>query len=141
MENEILESIKHIKNISKKKVTVEKIFTNIKKRNLTITYEDLQHIFDKMVIDNILHESGSGVSRTYLISEDPDKILVSDTQGISSNSNNNLLTENIILEETNLEPSIQEDTNVNHDNILNEKFQAEVESKLRLLEDTIIAGK
>ena len=94
-----------------------------------------------MVIDNILHESGSGVSRTYLISEDPDKILVSDTQGISSNSNNNLSTENIILEETNLEQSIQEDTNVNHDNILNEKFQAEVESKLRLLEDTIIAGK
>ena len=133
--------MKHIKNISKKKVTVEKIFTNIKKRNLTITYEDLQHIFDKMVIDNILHESGSGVSRTYLMPEDTEKILVPDTQGISSNSNNNLLTENIILEETNLEQSIQEDTNVNHDNILNEKFQAEVESKLRLLEDTIIAGK
>ena len=138
--------MKHIKNISKKKVTVEKIFTNIKKRNLTITYEDLQHIFDKMVIDNILHESGSGVSRTYLISEDPDKILVSDTQGISSNSNNNLLTENIILEETNLEQSIQEDTNVNHDNILNEirsfkKFQAKIESKLCLLDDTIMAGK
>ena len=103
MENEILKSIKHIKNISKKKVTVEKIFTNIKKRNLTITYEDLQHILDKMVIDNIFYESGSGVSRTYLIPKDPDKILVPDTQNISSNSNNNLLTENIILEETNLE--------------------------------------
>ena len=146
MENEILESIKHIKNISKKKVAVEKIFTNIKKRNLIITYEDLQHILDKMVIDNILHESGSGVSRKYLIPEDPGKILVPDTQDISSNSNNNLLTENIILEETNLEQSTQEDTNVNHDNILNEiksfkKFQAEVEGKLCLLEDTIIAGK
>ena len=58
-----------------------------------------------MVIDNILHKSGSGVSRTYLIAEDPDKILVLDTQGISSNSNNNLLTQNIILEETNLEQS------------------------------------
>ena len=100
-----MESIKHIKNISKKKVAVEKIFTNIKKRNLTILYEDLQHILDKMVIDNILHKSGSGVSRTYLIAEDPDKILVLDTQGISSNSNNNLLTQNIILEETNLEQS------------------------------------
>ena len=99
-----------------------------------------------MVIDNILHESGSGVSRTYLISEDPDKILVSDTQGISSNSNNNLLTENITLEETNLEQSIQEETNVNHNNILNEirsfkKFQVEIDSKLCLLEDIIIAGK
>ena len=55
-------------------------------------------------------------------------------------------TENIILEETNLEQSKQEDTNVNHDSILNEiksfrKFQAEVESKLCLLEVTIIAGK
>ena len=146
MDNEILENIKHIKNISKKKVTVEKIFTNIKKRNLTITYEGLQHILDKIVIDNILHESGSGVSRPYLIPEDPDKILAPDTQCISSNSSNNLLTENIILDETNLEQSIQEDTNVNHDNILNEirsfkKFQAEVERKICLLEDTVIAGK
>ena len=80
-----MECIKHIKNISKKKVTVEKIFTNIKKINLTITYEDLQHILDKVVIDNILHESGKGVSRTYLIPEDPHKILVPDTQSISSN--------------------------------------------------------
>ena len=70
-----------------------------------------------MVTDNILHESGSGVSRTYLIPEDPDKVLVPDT---SSNSNNELLTENIILEETNLEQSTQENTNVNHDNKLNE---------------------
>ena len=99
-----------------------------------------------MVIDNILHESGSGVSRTYLMPEDTEKILVPDTQGISSNSNNNLLTENITLEETNLEQSIQEETNVNHNNILNEirsfkKFQVEIESKLCLLEDIIIAGK
>ena len=81
-----------------------------------------------------------------MIPEDPDKILVPDTQGISSNLNNSLLTENIILEETNLEQSIQEDTNVNHDNILNEirsfkKFQAKIESKLCLLDDTIMEGK
>ena len=73
-----------------------------------------------MVIDNILHESGSGISRTYLIPNDPDKILVRDTKDISSKSNNNLLIENIILEETNLERSTQEDTNVNHDNKLKE---------------------
>ena len=146
MGKEILESIKHIKNISKKRVTVEKIFTNIKKRNLTITYEGLQHILDKMVIDNIFHESGSGVSTTYLIPEDPDKTLAPDTHGISSKSNNNLLTENIILEVTNLEQSTQEDTNLNHDNMLNEiksfkKFWAQVESKLYFLEDTTTAGK
>ena len=99
-----------------------------------------------MVIDNILHENGSVVSRAYLIPEDPDKILVPDMQDISSKSNNNWLTENIILEETNLDQSRPEHTSVSHDNILNEiksfkKFRAEVESKLCLLEDTIIAGK
>ena len=78
--------------------------------------------------------------------QDPDKILVLDAQGISNNSNNNLLTENIIMEGTNLVQSIQEDTNINDDNILNEirsfkKFQVKVESKLCLLEDTLTAGK
>ena len=78
--------------------------------------------------------------------QDPDKILVLDAQGTSNNSNNNLLTENIIMEGTNLVQSIQEDTNINDDNILNEirsfkKFQVKVESKLCLLEDTLIAGK
>ena len=85
MEKKNLESIKHIKNLSNKKVTLEKIFTNIIKINLTTTYEDLQNISDNMVIDNIWHENGSGVSRTYLIQEEPDKIVVLDTQDISSN--------------------------------------------------------
>ena len=85
MEKKNLESIKHIKNLSNKKVTLEKIFTNIIKINLTTTYEDLQNISDNMVIDNIWHENGSGVSRTYLIQEEPDKIIVLDTQDISSN--------------------------------------------------------
>ena len=55
MKDEILESVKHMKNINKKKITVEKIFTNIQKRNLTIAYEDLQHIFNRMVIDDTSH--------------------------------------------------------------------------------------
>ena len=50
------------------------------------------------------------------------------------------------MEGTNLVQSIQEDTNINDDNILNEirsfkKFQVKVESKLCLLEDTLTAGK
>ena len=113
----MLESIKHIKNISKEKVTVEMIFTNNKKRNLTINCEDLQHIYKKVNYD-ISHKSGSGVSRTHLIPEDPEKVLVLDTQEISRKWNNLLLTQNIILEETNLEQYAQKDTNVNHDNIL-----------------------
>ena len=56
-----------------------------------------------MEIGNILHESLSGISRTYLVLEDVDKIIVPDMQDISSDSNNNLLTANVILKETNLE--------------------------------------
>ena len=94
-----------------------------------------------MIIGNILHESGSGVSRTYLIPEDPDKILVPDTQDISSNSNNSLLTENIKLEETNLDQSTQEDANVNHDNILSEiksfkKFQIAGKEAKEIINDS-----
>ena len=48
------------------------------------------------------------------------KIVVPDTQDNIINSNNKLLTENTILEKTNLEQSTQEDTNVNHDNTSNE---------------------
>ena len=120
MKNGILESIKQIKNISKKKVREEKIFRNIKKRNLAIFYEDLQHILGKMVTGNILLESGSGLWRTYMIPKKCGKIVVPDTQDNIINSNNKLLTENTILEKTNLEQSAQEDTNVNHDNTSNE---------------------
>ena len=63
----------------------------------------------KKEIYNVLDQSRSGISRTYLIPEDPDKVFVPDTQDISSNSNNNLLTENLILEEANLEQSTQAD--------------------------------
>ena len=58
MDNEILESIKHIKNISKKKVTADKIFTNIKKKDSSISFDELLEILDTMVKDSILHENG-----------------------------------------------------------------------------------
>ena len=75
-----------------------------------------------MVIDNISHKNGSGVSRIYLIPEDPDKVLFSDTQDISSNSYKDLLTKNIILEEANLEQSANDDTNMNHNNKQNKQL-------------------
>ena len=78
-----------------------------------------------MIIDNILKECGSGVSRTYQILQDSDKVFAHDAQDISSNSNNNLLAENMVLEETNFL----------------KKIQVDVESILCLLDDAIVAGK
>ena len=69
MDNKILESIKHIKNISKKKVTADKIFTNIKKKDSSIRFDELLEILDKMVKDGILHENGMDKSKTYMIPE------------------------------------------------------------------------
>ena len=78
-------------------------------------------------------------------------IIFSDTQNISSIPISNLFNGNqeIFLEETNLEyeKSIKEDINLpTSDNIMNKtkslkNFQADVESKLFLLEDVIISGK
>ena len=57
MENEILESIKHVKNISKKKATIEKIFSYVKKRNVDITNEEVEQILDGMITSNLLVEN------------------------------------------------------------------------------------
>ena len=65
-----------------------------------------------MIIDNILKECGSDVSRTYQILQDSDKGFAHDAQDISSNSNNNLLAENMVLEETNFLKKIQVDHRV-----------------------------
>ena len=145
MDNEILESIKHTKNISKKKVTADKIFTNIKKKDSSISFDELLEILDTMLKDGILHENGMDKSKTYMILENADSVFVPDTQDASNTSDEN---PEIILEETNLEEkSRQEDiSSTQSDKILNEiknfkKFQADVENKLSLLEDAIISGK
>ena len=145
MDNEIWESIKHTKNISKKKVTADKIFTNIKKKDSSISFDELLEILDTMVKDGILHENGMDKSKTYMIPENADSVFVPDTQYASNTSDEN---PEIILEETNLEEkSRQEDiSSTQSDKILNEiknfkKFQADVQNKLSLLEDAIISGK
>ena len=145
MDNEILESIKHIKSISKKKVAADKIFTNIKKKDSSTSFDELLEILDTVVQDGILHENGMDKSKTYMIPENADSVFVPDTQDASNTSDENL---QITLEETNLEEkSRQEDiSSTQSDKILNEiknfkKFQADVENKLSLLEDAIISGK
>ena len=145
MDNEILESVKHIKNISKEKVTADKIFTNIKKKDSSISFDELLEILETMVKDGILHENGMDKSKTYMIPENADSVFVPDTQDVSNTSDEN---PEIILKETNLEEkSRQEDiSSIQSDKILNEiknfkKFQADVQNKLSLLEDAIISGK
>ena len=143
MENEILESIKHIKNISKKKAAIEKIFSYVKKRNVDITNEEVEQILDGMITSNLLVENGKGASRSFLI---PEEVFVPDMQEIPNNPNNNISAENMILDETILEPPNQESANNIYENILIEiknfqKFQDDVQKKFCSLEDAIIESK
>ena len=143
MENEILESIKRIKNISKKKATIEKIFSYVKKRNVDITNEEVEQTLDGMITSNLLVENGKGASRSFLI---PEEVIVPNTQEIPNSPNNNISAENMILDETNLEPPNQESEDNIYENILIEiknfkKFQDDIEKKFCSLEDAIIASK
>ena len=145
MDKEILESIQHVKNISKKKVTAERIFTHIKKKVSTINLEELIEALNTMVKDGVINESGNGASISYGIRDDSDSLIIPETQ---DNSNTSERPE-IILEETNLE--YEKSTEENIDTVLSEtildeikilkKFQVDVESKLCQLEDAIISGK
>ena len=86
--------------------------------------------------DDILLESGSGESLTYLIVEDAGSVFVPDRQDISTIPNSNLFNGNPELnsEKTELEHVKSAQENINHatsDNILNEiknfkKLQADV---------------
>ena len=96
MDNEILESIKHIKNISKKKVTADKIFTNIKKKDSSISFDKLLEILDIMVKDGVLNENGMDKSKTHMIPENADSVFVPDTKDASNTFDEN---PEIILEE------------------------------------------
>ena len=143
MENEILESIKHIKNVSKKKATIENIFSYVKKRNVDITNEEVEQILDGMITSNLLVENGKGASRSFLI---PEEVIVPDTQEIPNSPNNNISTENMKMNETILEPPNQESADNIYENILIEiknfkKFQDDVEKKFCSLEDAIIESK
>ena len=99
--------------------------------------------------DDILHESRSGELIAYLILENPDSVFVPDTQVSSTITESNLFNRNremIFAKNLYCVKSTREDINLaTSDNILNEienfkKFQADVDSKLCLFEDSIGSG-
>jgi len=142
MENEIIERLKHIKNISKKKVTAEKISSFIKKKNSTITQEHLIKTLDTMVKDNLLQESGSGTLMVYSVSEENDNCFVPDTQDVTvvPNSQEVMLEESISDGEPASQGLSQSFDTVNIWNEISnfKKFQMDVERKLCVLEDAVI---
>ena len=67
MENEILQAIKHTKDISRKKVTLGKIEAFTKKNNIEVSTDELNNIIENMVTNGIITKKGENkhVSHSY----------------------------------------------------------------------------
>ena len=67
METEIFNSINYIKNISKKRVTFERITSHVKKKNVWIDEEDIQTIFNNLVKALNYFFRGNDSNKSYLV--------------------------------------------------------------------------
>ena len=65
MENEILKAIKHIKDISRKNVTLGKIEAFTKKNNIEILTDELNNIIENMVTNGIIIKKGEDKHASY----------------------------------------------------------------------------
>ena len=65
MENEILQAIKHIKDISRKKVTLGKIEAFTKKNNIEVSTDELDNINENMVTNGIIIKRGENKHASY----------------------------------------------------------------------------
>ena len=69
MENDILLAIKHIKEISKKKVTLTKIEAYPKKNNIEVSKEELSSILESMIGKGLIENQGERQNLSYIIPE------------------------------------------------------------------------
>ena len=86
MENEILLAIKHIKEVSKKKVTIAKIESFARKNKIEISTGELKEIVENIVSDGVIqkHWEKQGVWYSFLEQSDNSIEVVSDLQEVSS---------------------------------------------------------
>ena len=145
MERDIIDNIKYIKNICKKKSYIRENIYEHQKKYPNINQEDIKKILDDMVKDNVLRENGNGKNMTYIIPEEA-YVFVRETQDVNDNANESE-NEGIVLEESNLmEQENRNNITIALNDMSNEikkfkYFQESVESKLCLLEDQIISSK
>ena len=88
IENEIL-AIKHVKEVSKKKVTFAKIEQFTKRNKIEISTEELNRIIENLVNTGVMQMQGENQNTTYNLSGQPesnDLVLMSHAQEPSSSS-------------------------------------------------------
>ena len=78
MENEILQAIKHIKDISRKKVTLGKIEAFTKKNNIKVSTDELNNIIENMVTNSIIIKKGENKHASFSYPEQSEVSEVAD---------------------------------------------------------------
>ena len=81
MKTEILNIISHIKNVSKKRVTNERIKSELRKKDMLIGEKDFEMAIDNLMSRNKLELRGNDTNKMYFITtHQDDTILVPQTQ-------------------------------------------------------------
>ena len=98
MKDKLLGCIKHIKEISKQKVTFDRIISYLKKNQETTNHNEIQQFFDKLISENGIEVRG----KSYFISTTVDTVLVPETQLIDEveEENNTFITPWILIPPT-----------------------------------------
>ena len=76
MEDKLLDCIKHIKEISKQKVTFDRIISYLKKNEEKTNQDEIRQILDKLISENQIEVHG----KSYFISRTVDTVLVPEKQ-------------------------------------------------------------
>ena len=105
MEDKLLDCIKHIKEISKQKVTFDRIISYLKKNEEKTNQDEIRQILDKLISENRIEVRG----KSYFISRTVDTVLVLEKQLINEveEENNTFITP--LVEETMHSDSTQKD--------------------------------
>ena len=142
MEDKILNCVNYIKNISKQKVTSERIFLYMKKNDESVNEEEIQKTIATLISLNRLEERGIG-TKSYFIASLSDKVLAPQTQIMDEGEPNFSEMENPIVDKAN---NIVDDTQKDEspDGLLMDmksfkEFHDSVERRLYRMEEAIIA--
>ena len=113
VEDKILDCLNYIKNISKQKVTLKRIFTYMKKNDQSVSEEEIQQTIATLISLNQLEERRIS-TKSYFIPSLPDNILAPQTQIMDEDEPNFSEMENPIIDETNTTiDNTQKDENLN----------------------------
>ena len=138
MEDKILNCVNYIKNISKQKVTLERIFLYMKKNDESVNEEEIQKTIATLISLNRLEERGIG-TKSYFILSLSGNVLAPQTQIMDEDEPNFSEMENPIIDKANnIVDNTQKDENL--DGLLMDmksfkEFRDSVESRLHRMKE------